>query len=379
MSSDATMPNPDHALKAAERLAQLLENQGWAVELESHRGSASPDLIARKGKIRYAAELKYAREGRPDRVLPLLSQAILQSSRYARDGAMRPLAVIFVDQISSSLHRKVERFHKEYAPDVAVGLVAEKGANYFAGPGLDALGAAPVQYRIANQPVMPRHATELFSDLNQWMLKVLLAPELPERMLRAPRHMYGTATELADAAQVSAMSASRFLRRLREEGFLDETTGSLRLVRRRELFRRWQSAAMRSSPELRMSFVVPGAGVKQLQKTASRLDACIGLFTAADLLQLGHVSGATPYVYVRRLSPSTPWPCLLPIQPGETPQLILKQANTPNSIFRGAVQTGGLLVSDVLQIWLDTSVHASRGAEQADFLERKVLSRMLGE
>jgi len=373
------MPNENFALKAVENLAQLLENHGWAVELESRHGSISPDLIARKGKIRYAAELKYAREGRPDRVLPLLSQAILQSSRYARDGAMRPLAVIFVDQISPSLHRKVEQFHKHYAPDVAIGLVAEDGANYFAGPGLDALGAAPVRYRVASQPATPRQATDLFSDLNQWMLKVLLAPELPQSMLRAPRQAYGTVTELADAAQVSAMSASRFLRRLREEGFLDEAAGSLRLVRRRELFRRWQSAAMRSSPELRMSYVVPGAGMKQLQKAASRPDACLGLFIAADFLQLGHVSGTTPCVYVRRLSSASSWPGLLPTRPGETPQLILKQANTPNSIFRGAVQLGGLLVSDVLQIWLDTSVHAARGVEQADFLERKVLSRMLGE
>ena len=43
----------------------------------------------------------------------------------------------------------------------------------------------------------------LFSDLNQWMLKILLAPPLiPEGFLLAPRERYRNASQLAEAAGV---------------------------------------------------------------------------------------------------------------------------------------------------------------------------------
>jgi hypothetical protein len=98
------------------------------------------------------------------------------------------------------------------------------------------------------------------------------------------------------------MTASRFVNRLREEGFLDDVAAPLQLVRRTELFRRWQSAALRSSPEMRMCFLNPGASQAQLYKAVSRHQAGLGLFAAADALGVGHVSGVPPYVYVRKLA-----------------------------------------------------------------------------
>ena len=55
----------------------------------------------------------------------------------------------------------------------------------------------------------------LFTDLNQWMLKVLLAPELPSPLLSAPRGGYQNASELARAAGVSVMTAYRLVERVR--------------------------------------------------------------------------------------------------------------------------------------------------------------------
>jgi hypothetical protein len=46
------------------------------------------------------------------------------------------------------------------------------------------------------------------------------------------------------------MSAFRFVRQLRQDGFLDENQEQLRLVRRKELLRRWQAAHLRGAPEL---------------------------------------------------------------------------------------------------------------------------------
>ena len=373
-------PSDPNESVAAKRLAAQFRADGWQVRIEPQLDSFRPDLAAEKGAWRYAVELKSVGEGRPDRVLAFLSQAILQARRHAQDSAMHPLAVIHVGHASPSLHDKLEQFHRDYAPDMAIGLMSDDGGSRFLGPGLEGLNVervSPHASRARRAP--PRKASDLFSDLNQWMLKVLLAPELPERLLHAPRRDCRSASELAEAAEVSAMSASRFVRRLQEDGFLDDSGSALRVVRRRELYRRWQSAALRSSPELRMCFVVPGSSARQLHKLVAKLEGCLGLYAAADALRLGHVSGVPPQVLVRRLAPprGSDWPGLVPARPGEPPELILKQASAPESLFRAAVRVDDLQVADVLQIWLDASADPSRGAEQAEFLQQGVLSGVL--
>ena len=74
----------------------------------------------------------------------------------------------------------------------------------------------------------------LFSDLNQWILKILFSEESPESMLSAPRGRPEKASQLAAAARVSVMSAFRFVRQLSEDGFLEDK-GLLRLVRIEDL------------------------------------------------------------------------------------------------------------------------------------------------
>ncbi len=360
-------------------VADLFAANGWQVAREQFDPRC--DLVISKHGLSYIVEMKMISEGRADRVIALLSQAILQAQAHARrDKNLRPLAIVHVGAASQSLLDKVEQFSRQYAPKVAIGILSGDGVRHFIGPGLEALNAKP-EHANESSRVVPRMASDLFSDLNQWMLKVLLAPELPERLLAAPRTEYRNASELSNAAKVSLMSASRFVSRLREEGLLHDAPGRLRLVRRAALFDRWRSASQRSSAEVRMCFLNPGAGRLQLHAMVSRQGACLGLFAAADALRVGHVSGVPPYVYVRKLprSKRDSWPGLAPAREGESADLILRQAGSPESIFRGAVDVDGMKVSDILQIWLDASAHPSRGKEQAEFLERKVLRAVLGD
>ncbi len=359
------------------RVGGIFESLGWSVQRTSGSG---PDLVIRKGSQHYAVELKHIGEGRSDRVIALMAQAILQARRHAFVLGLQPLAMLHVGRTSPALLRNLEAFHHEYAADTPIGLVSEAGEVHLFGPGFESFDNPARQRAARGRVAKPRKASDLFSDLNQWMLKVLLAPELPERMLTAPRGEYGSGAEFAAAADVSPMSASRFIHRLQEDGFLDNSGGALRLVRRAELFRRWQSAALRSSPELRMTYLVPGTVAGQLQKVAAGLDACIGLFAAADLLNVGHVSGALPVLYVRHLRTfqASEWRGLAMARIGEPPHLVIRQAPAAQSVFRAAVRMDGIMVSDVLQIWLDVSAHPSRGVEQADVLRRKVLSGVIG-
>jgi len=368
-------------------LANLFQENGWVVEREPP-GISRPDLLVRKGRHAYAVEVKAASEGRSDRVIPLLSQAILQAQAYARamKGA-RPLAVVMVGDASESLFARVRRFSENYAPGLAIGVVFRSGARLFLGDGLDELNAVP---HLASKKQYHGQISNLFSDLNQWLLKVLLAPEIPERLLAAPRGKIRNASDLASAGEVSVMSASRFVQLLRQESFLDESSSHFKLVRRVELFRRWRAASLRRSREMPMRFLIPGALPKRLKNLVSSYQACLGLFAAAEALHLGRVHGVLPYVYVKSLSVvvGEAWQDLVPPSPGESVQLvspspgesahlILRQAAAPRSVFSGAVLAGGVKVSDVLQIWLDVSEHPSRGREQADLIQQKVLGQVI--
>jgi hypothetical protein len=365
--------------RAEDRVAVLFDAHGWKVQREPAVGPHQVDLVVRKGREVLLIEVKALSEGRPDRVIPLLSQAILQAKAHARAlGKARPLAVVYVGDASPSLLNHVKEFSRDFAPDVAVGVISENGVQYFLGEGLEGLNVQPhvVRKGLAKSP---GRGPYIFSDLNQWMLKVLLAPEIPERLLAAPRAEYRNVSKLADAADVSLMSASRFAKQLREAGFLDESSPRLKLVRRADLFHRWQAAALRLLPEMPMRFLIRGSAPAQLREVVSSRQACLGLFAAAEALKFGHVKGVPPYVYVSRLplSERDRWKELAPASQGEPPDLILREAPAPKSVFRGAVQVEDVAVSDVLQIWLDVSAHPSRGEEQAELIHRKVLRQVV--
>lgn len=373
LSSHSSKSREEHA---EALVAHLFEANGWDVDRSPKYRNKRLDLLVRRGPQRFAVEIKALAEGRADRVIPLLSQAILQAQANALDaGNAQPLAIVFVEGASPSLSKQVSSFAEQYASHVAVGLVSKNGLRYFRGAGLEALNAEPEEPRWygsapSNQPV------NLFSDLNQWMLKVLLAPEIPEHLLHAPRQRYQSGSEFAEAAKVSPMSASRFLQQLRSEGYLDDSSRYLALVRRQELFRRWRSAAMRPSPELPMKFLIRSPVDQQIKGLLAKHEgeACLGLFAAADALRLGHVSGVPPYIYVPKLPrpDDKKWRALVAASPSEKPDLIVRQALSPKSAFRGAVHQDGLVVSDVIQVWLDVANHPSRGEEQAELIYQKV-------
>jgi len=375
-------------------LADAFRQSGWKIQAKP-LSDEGVDLVVDKGRSRYAVAIKKASEGRKDRLIPLLAQAVLEAqaaARVERRKSIVPLAVVGAPRISESLLPEIRKFADDYAPGVAIGLLDQEGFRAFIGPGLDSLNARRAKPRLVVSAPAP--SSHLFSDLNQWMLKVLLAPQIPEGMISAPREEYRNASQLGKAAGVSVMSAFRFVRQLANESFLDDSDGVLKLVRIPELMRRWQAANLRPVREIAMKFLIRGSENQfraSLRSYASELkepslhglrrarrgppQLCLGLFAATDALEVGFVHGVPPYIYLEELHSEALEKLGLQSAEGDkAPDVYIRIPSVPESIFRAAVERDGVPVSDILQVWLDVSSHPARGSAQAEQIRNKVLA-----
>lgn len=399
------MPPSDHnrfESKEAEfesLLANLFRRAGWSIR-QQQAPDRGADIVVDSGDKEYVIEVKRSAEGRRDRLVPLLSQAILQVQAAARrfSKSAVPVAIVVARHIPNSVAEQVRQFAMSHAPDVGIGLMDSEGFRVFHGFGLERFNSERLASARLGLPGQGQSPSHLFSDLNQWMLKILLAPNIPESLLSAPRGQYQNGSQLAKAAGISVMSASRFIRQLSSEGFLDERKGWLRLVRIEELMQRWLSSGPRSVPEIPVRWIIRG-GKEQLssavQSYVSLQEAgrskrrrsrevqlvgdapriCIGLFAAADLLGVGFAHGVGQHLYLERPEPAALNRLGLSVEDAQRhSDVLIRIPENEEAVFRPVVRHSGVPVSDILQVWLDVSNHPARGKEQADQIWKRVLA-----
>jgi len=175
-------------------------------------------------------------------------------------------------------------------------------------------------------------------------------------------------------------------------------------VRVDELLELWSAASHEAIQEIPTRWIIQG-GEEQL-KSALRVYAskqvssavvnpkqgrghitlaplprcCMALFGAADTLGLGFVHGVTPQIYLDRLTLDSLTRLGLSVGDSNRPaDVYIRIPIDKESTFRPVVTRDGVPVSDVLQVWLDVSVHPARGQEQAEEIRRRVLRPLLGK
>ncbi len=371
-----TEPQAEGARRAVGHLADALESAGWRLVRPKAAGS---DLHVSRGRQRFAIEFKYAREPRGPILRALLADAIL-SGRARAGGREGVVAVVGAPAISSAMAASLEAYASEVASGQPFGYVDERGLVRLHGTGLEDVRRESVPAGAAARPqAQPR---DLFSDMNQWMLKVLVAHPLAEKMISIPRQPVGSAAGLARVAGASVPAAWRLLTALNGAGHLGERG---HLVRIGELLARWRAAALRPQRELGAVWISPGRSpLERLRRELASMaeggapSAGLGLFAACDALGLGHVRGAPVHLYVRRADPEMLEKLgLIVAKDGRAADVVLRVARWPESIFRAAAWIDGVPVSDVIQCWLDVSSHPARGSEQAAFIWKRVLGPAL--
>ncbi|MGH9722034.1 MAG: hypothetical protein ACRD8O_17640 [Bryobacteraceae bacterium] len=402
------MPVADRGVQARVEfeniVAEAFRKAGWRVRRPPAAGDMRAGLLVDKGVRKYVVEVKSASEGRRDRLIPLLSQAILQVQAFARKFPERaaPLAVVAARRVPASVADHIQQFAERHAPGVAVGIIDAEGLRSFAGPGLEGLDAKPPRHSLRHIAQI-QHRPDLFSDLNQWMLKILLGHDLPEALISVPREPIRNASQLAAVAGVSVMSASRCVNQLANEGFLDEHRERLRIVRAGELLEQWVSASRKMSRDMPVRSIIkrdekqflasvaryaaearmdlpPKSTVRSGRVLKDKPRVCAGLFAAADALGLGFVRGVPPHLYLERLEFDVLQRLGLSVEDsGRRWDVSLRVPSNKEAVFRAAVRRGNLPVSDVLQVWLDASAHPARGRAQADEIRRRILKPLIGK
>jgi hypothetical protein len=384
-------------------VGDMFREGGWKVLEQPEFENGNLDMIAKHAGKTYLIEIKRSSEGRRDRVIPLLAQAILEVRNAVHRVSGHPIGVAIVgaDYIPASLVEQVKRFAKEYARDIAVGILDDQGLRSFEGHGLKRFDSQPAENQNSHLLSRSSLSPQLFSDLNQWMLKVLLAPRIPEAYLAAPRGHYQGASHLARAAGVSIMSAFRLVQQLTKEGFLESGREGLRLVRKQELMNQWSAANQRSVPEIAArwilhrgknalgdalrSYVSPTRESPRLPRKseqekipARRPRACLGLFAAAEAMGLGFVHGVRPYLYIESLQRGAVASLGLSTHDSDQhPDVYIRIPRNRETVFRGVVLQDGRPACDILQVWLEVAHHPSRGREQADLIWSKILAPAL--
>jgi len=235
--------------------------------------------------------------------------------------------------------------------------------------------------RLATE-LVGRRPPSLFSDLNQWLLKILLGQHLPERLITVPRRPLRNASTLAEAADVSIAATSRFLGALERETQLDTRLGDLRIARPAELLKQWrdQSKTARTHPSRQDVGVVSARQPFSLEVLCSvaaasssrRPPLVLRGPSACKALGLDYVSGGLPEAWVVSFDQAALDALGFIPAPSGKFDVILSLPTYPESVFRALVRDGAP-TSDVIQCWLDASVSRVRGEEQASFIWRKVL------
>ena len=398
--SDRRQANANHFVRLA---SEAFRKGGWTACVDPRLPSdRRPDLLVEKDGLRYVIELKSVSDGKRARLLPLLSMAILESRAAAQSQpGLRPMAIVVSPHIDEKVAEQIRQFASSYAPDVAIGVLDLDGLRRFWGDGFEGLSFERPRELQVKALKAEDAGFNLFSDVNQWLLKVILGQRLSQQLINVPRGEFHNASQLADLANVSVMSAFRFLRQLEDEGFLDHSLPVARLVNLERLLSRWQSAMLKPQKQISCRWLIRGGDERRLvnainkyqssmsedgidsrsageQDLQRNLRLCLGGYAAASWLGFGHVSGMPPLLYLERINSEVLGRLgLAKIEDSRPADVLVKIPSFREAVFRAAVIRNNIRISDVVQVWLESSVNSARGVEQADHIKRRCLDPMI--
>ncbi|HNZ04109.1 MAG TPA: hypothetical protein PKK50_08190 [Myxococcota bacterium] len=376
-------PDSESVVLAAMRVAL------GPVVLEPPQGEPPqrPDLIMSSGGIRYVAEIKIVAQALVDDVLSRLAMATLQATRLALECEAVPMAAVVVPTLGRKVVREAVRFMEINAPLVAWALADAAGNMKVVVPQL-AVDVEHLGLRVG-APRPSRTSQYLFSDVNRWLLKVLLLNEVSAGLWGGPRKKILRRSDLIQVSGVSPEMVRRFWSAFEQQGFLRQGRDGVQLVRRSVLWDMWRSDeildARRPIPVRDMFGLDDAVNTILSRQTyvgakSGNTPLVVGGFEACRLLGLIHTAAPVkPEIHIFRPVDEILEQLLVEKCDARDADLFLVQprnlrSGSSRSIVDGAVIVDGRPVVDALQAALDVLRHPARGAEQSEYIVRNVLN-----
>jgi hypothetical protein len=335
-----------------------------------------PKFIAVCPPSKFAVEVDSVIALRTADVLGRFAVAVLEArSREPRDGPL-PFVAVILPRLGAKMVRAVHEFLSRNAPEISWALVDPLGGLHanIVRPPLDVL---VVERSAPRRPSAERRSASRstpFSDLNRWMLKILLLRDAPSHRWSGFRGKVKNPTHLSRVAEVSVETAHQFVRTFAERDFIRTDAGDMKLVRKRELLEAWLAEERQASPVRSYVRTIDGGSFDLARLSHSTHVAAVGGFEACRRHGVLHTAPGIPMILAEGPPPALVGEWDLDYCSEREAQVSLVETRHKASVFRGVEKTDGVPVVDLLQAALDVAPMPGRGFEQAELIVEEILS-----
>lgn len=355
---------------AERRALEILQTHVPTAELErAHQPPA--DFIGSLHGQRVLVVVKHSGAARTRDFIGLLATAALQLQSYDHNNAV-PIVLIGTKRFGSRIESAMAEFADRYANRIGWGVFDDTGgvrlvvAKLGIDVSIDSKGAQPKTV----------DTTRLFSDLNRWIIKLLLLRESPPANFPAQhREPPRNPKHLSEIAGVSHETAYKCVRQLKRRNFLEQDSRSLKIVRAKTLLAEWvHEDRVRPTDRTPVRALFPGAFSLDGSLPSSHKDAiAIGGFEACSRLGLLHAPYSKPEVHVRGDLSQLLEALGVRVCEQRDADLFLIQSSFPESVFRSASILDRSPIVDAWQAALDVASNAARGSEQVEYITERML------
>jgi len=359
----------------AQPHAQLLKNilTRYLPNAETSFGEndTGADLEMRVGNTLFIVQITATSSRNIEDLTSRLAAAILVSERLARERKATPVALVTVPHLGPKGMASAARFVAQNKPGFAWGAFDARGNVRLVIPQLCV--------DVTDEGATPRTATpstrnaSLFTDLNQWLLKVLLLFEVDEHFWGGPRVAVRNRAALAQVAQVSTQKAYTFVSTFEAADLLRKTPKGLCIVDRNDLFDTWfRTLAQHPPMRVPVRWIFGESDPLDFLRDRKE-DYALGGFHACDVhgVLFSPKRECEVHVFDPVATILDSWEMEV-CDPRDAKLFLLPQTRA-KSIRLGRVVREGVAIVDVLQAALDMAHHRAKGQEQADHIVKEVL------
>ena len=360
-----------------QQVANLLGRHIAGAELESQHHEWGADYLASTPKGILAIEVKSTRRRGVEDMKGRLATAVLQLQRHGAPDQY-PVVLLHAPSVGRRAVARLEEFMEEYAPEFGWGVWDERGAAYLRLPilGISVDDAGESAVDVARKTT---HNQRAFTDLNRWLLKVMMLREAPDGMWKGGqlyRKEIANPAELTRVSHVSQAKAYQFARTFRDLGLLRWDRSHFDILEPRRVFDLWYEAERQLRVERYpvRSIFSPGTDITEIfDGVGPEIVYAVGGFEACRLFDLLHTGRSVPEVHIFQNPGYVLTQLDLELCDEHEAEMYLIEVPYKESLQRGVIHVGNLRVVDILQAALDAGRHAKRGKEQADYIVGEVL------